>query len=128
MADVSSTPVLYSKDEGHHTLLQTSTGIDGDTDVTVTIDCFDSPGWLPKAVTFMFQRTAGSTDTISVQLEGSFDGTNFKIIGSAVTDITGGFTAITVNADKPAPYYRLYVTTVGAGNTLKSYLLLHKSY
>jgi hypothetical protein len=70
-----------------------------------------------KHFTVTVLRTAGSTDTVSIQLQISSDGATWLTAGTVVTDVTngGGFGVV---FDQPASFWRARCTTVGSGNTL----------
>jgi hypothetical protein len=67
-------------------------------------------------------RSAGSTDAVDIDLQTSFDGTNWTKFADIVTSVAGG-TAYAANVDEPVALWRVYVTTVGAGNTLQIYVV-----
>lgn len=80
----------------------------------------------PTDWSFIITRTVGSTNTISVALQGSINNSVFEDILTE-TDVTGGTSAHvhTVNdysgsasPRKQYRYIKLLVSTIGAGNTL----------
>jgi hypothetical protein len=66
-------------------------------------------------------RTAGTTDAVDVDLEGSLDGTTFFKLGDVVTSVAGG-TAAGFVVDRPVPFWRYRVVVVGSGNTLRVHI------
>jgi hypothetical protein len=65
-----------------------------------------------------FLRTAGATTTIQVKIQGSMDGVTWgDIAAPSASNETTFF------GEGAASYIRYSVTTVGAGNTLRIYLL-----
>lgn len=63
--------------------------------------------------TMQVQRTAGGTDVVSVHLKNSNDGTTFTATMTEISHV--GWKAVT---GKACQQVQIYVSTVGAGNTL----------
>lgn len=107
-------------------------GIDADSEEGAAVDIYSQGNnWkqgLPNAITFKLTRTGGSTDAVSVDLQGSIDGVTYDTL-LTITDVTGGasvhnffpvidYTSATEVKDKLYRYFKHVCTTVGAGNTL----------
>ena len=72
--------------------------------------------------TMVIDRTAGTTDTVEVDLQCSINNTAFVQIAT-ITDLTNE-PALTSAANIPCAYARYNVVTVGSGNTLAIDLLM----
>ncbi len=66
--------------------------------------------------TMIINRTAGTTNTVEVDLECSIDNTAFIQI-STITDLTNE-PVLSAVADVPCAYLRYNVVTIGSGNTV----------
>jgi len=125
MADVETSVTML----GARMLKITVTGIDADddessqVDIHDYIDIWDRLGY-PKRCSITAQRTAGSTDTVDVDLYASLvsgkNGTNVAGVTSTNESELGG----EGNDLKPARYWTVIVPTVGSGNTLTVTVIL----
>lgn len=70
-----------------------------------------------KNIAAQIQRTAGATDVIQFDLQGSIDGTNFETLLSITTA-----NDYDVVLNKPIKHLKLLCTTVGTGNTLTAHV------
>lgn len=93
-----------------------SVDFDADTETGTVIDVNDY-GFQPTKVNMIVQRTAGSTAGIDVDIQGSVDNSTF----AQITNVTAKDTLDNATAVAPYRYFRVYVTTVGVGNTLDIY-------
>jgi hypothetical protein len=112
-------------------LLITAADFDGDGEYSTGVDTWDTTfSWIPKAATFIVAVT-GTTAAISVKVQGSMDNTNWADTGMAVTAKDTYDYFPNVDWGEPADasitwrYWRVYVTTVGSGNTLNGYIWLY---
>lgn len=101
-----------------HSWFQQVTGINADATVGELINLIQTP---MSKFAIALVRTAGATDTVDVDLEGSLDGVNWFSLAN-VTSVAGG-ASITFVVDKPVRFARYNVTTVGSGNTLTVQIL-----
>ena len=125
MADVETSVTML----GARMLKITVTGIDADddessqVDIQDYIDIWDRLGY-PKRCSITAQRTAGTTDTVAVDLYASLvEGKNgVKVDGITSTDECqlGGKGSNVI----PARYWTVIVPTVGSGNTLTVTVIL----
>lgn len=104
-------------DRVRHSFTQATTGITTNA-AGISVDMTTTP--MSKFSMFVI-RTTGATDVVSINLEGSYDGTNWFTAGSIIT-VTGGSNKVHV-VDQPYRFIRYNVVTVGAGNTLTIQLL-----
>lgn len=104
----------------------TTTGIDANADKSeAVLDIHDYPALFknfgyPKRVTVQAARTAGGTDAIEVQAEGTNVSTTvgFTELAQAVASTAS---LLVDDPDLPAcRYWRMHTPLVGAGNTLTS--------
>jgi len=70
-----------------------------------------------KNIAVQIQRTAGATDVIDFNIQGSLDGTNYETL----LQITSA-NDYDVVLNKPVKHLKLLCTTVGAGNTLTAHV------
>jgi len=104
-------------DRIRHSFTQSTTGITTNAAGT-SVNITTTP---MSKFTMAVIRTAGTTDVLEVDFEGSLDNSNFFELGTIVT-VIGGKTMVHV-ADKPVAYMRYNVIAVGTGNTLSIQLL-----
>jgi hypothetical protein len=76
--------------------------------------------------TLMVDRTAGTTDVVEIDLEGSVDGVDFRQIGSLTVTSLAQEPVLIAGGNTPMSYMRYNVVTVGAGNTLQVHILATK--
>lgn len=126
---ITTTTALY----GNRTLTITVTGLSGDTHASSEIDLQSSASELcqlrgyPTRVTMQAARTAGGTDVVAVELLASNITAVYAItqgVCSAVSS-TGSDWVEEHESVPQAQYWKVYTTTVGAGNTLTITALLH---
>ena len=95
-----------------------SLAYDADAETGTSIDLHGF-GFQPTKVSMVVVRTAGATAGIDVDVQGSVDNSNFV----QLTNVTAKDTVNTADVS-PYRYFRAYVTTVGAANTLSIYFHL----
>jgi hypothetical protein len=111
----------------------TCTGIDEDGDYSSTLNLADyGINWMPNKYAIDTVQSAGTTAVVDVALQGSFDGTQWEDIVTDLDCEDGAYVhgpsidwgEPDTNHGKSFQYYRIYCTTVGAGNTLtaKAYI------
>ena len=105
-------------DRVRNQFVQSTTGVTGNAAGT-TVDMTTTP---MAKFTMVIDRTAGTTDTVEVDLQCSINNTAFVQIAT-ITDLTNE-PALTSAANIPCAYARYNVVTVGSGNTLAIDLLM----
>lgn len=83
-----------------------------------------------RAITMYVQRTAGTTDTVDIRLEGMIatnSGDNAWFTLASITSLAGGAAVVHV-VDKPVIYIRYNVVNIGTGNTINIRILSNMSY
>lgn len=91
-----------------------TSGLDADAEYSESID-FGKRNWVPKYFSLQVKRTTGSTNTVSVKLQGKGHGQDWGDIVEATT--SDGVIYVNTSAT-PITEVRFLVTTVGSGNTL----------
>ena len=96
------------------TIIIQVTGFTADAENGDAVDILATYGWIPDKVGVSVVRTAGATAVIDVDIQHSYDNTNFTQAVNATASDGTVYTA----TGKLARYWRVYITTVGVGNTL----------
>lgn len=94
--------------------------IGGETSSIGFVNQFKLFGFLANVFTMQVDRTAGSTNTVAVALQGSYNSVDWTTIVS-ITDVTAGFNDVNSSDDGARfnyKYIRILVTTIGSGNNL----------
>lgn len=106
---------------GKNCLFLDVVGMDEDDDRGAAVDVLEEYGFIPSKFCLSVQRTAGSTDVIDVNLEGSVDGRGADY--ASLIQVTGK-DAWSEVVNKPVRFVRITCTTVGAGNTLDAHAVI----
>jgi hypothetical protein len=126
---VATTTEVY----GDRTLIITVTGLAADTNASAEVDlqsemptACELRGY-PTRVTMQAARTGGATDVVAVELLASNITTVYAITQGVVSAVSStGSDWVEEHESVPqARYYKVYTTTVGAGNTLTVTAVLH---
>jgi len=96
------------------TVIIQDTGFTADTNTGTVVDALGTYGFIPDKVGISVVRSAGATAVVDVDIQHSYDNTNFT---QAVNATASDGTVVTATG-KLARYWRVYITTVGVGNTL----------
>jgi hypothetical protein len=115
---------------GDHMLKIVVTGLAADTNAGDEVDIhdYDIYKWdgYPNRVVLQAARTAGTTDVVAVELLASNITAVYAVTQGVVSAVssTGSDWVEEDAAVPPARYWKIYTTTVGAGNTLTATAIL----
>lgn len=126
MVWAGSQTITKPPNRGHIKIV--ATGFDANTEVATAIDIEDYTNFahpIGGACSMSVDQSAGTTAVVAISLQGSFDNSTWLDIvdladceATGTSDAIGGCAHDSDALNATFQYYRIYCTTVGAGNTL----------